>query len=207
VSFKLDLSLLEIQGDGNLSFEDGVSGRAEESNWTVSTNAEGLIVALAQGTGDPIQPGEGILTKIQLNLENVSIISGSLKIIDVEASGYFGSQLSFETGEPTIFELLHTNEEPNIPTKITLHNAYPNPFNPSATISFDIPEDYFVNLTIFDLAGKKIKTLFNKNMVAGFHSVRWRGLDEQYQTVSTGVYLCVLQTGNFSETKKIIFLK
>ena len=51
VSFKLDLSQLEIQGDGDFSFEDGFSGRAEESNWTVSTNAEGLIVGLAQGTG------------------------------------------------------------------------------------------------------------------------------------------------------------
>ena len=44
-------------------------------------------------------------------------------------------------------------------------------------------------------------------MVAGFRSVRWRGLDEQYQPVSTGVYLCVLQAGNFRETKKIILLK
>ena len=112
------MSQLEIQGDGNLSFEDGISGRAEESNWTVSINGEGLIVALAQGSGEPIQPGEGILTRIQLNLENISILSGSLKIIDVEASGYFGRQLSFETGEPTTFELLITNEELIIPTKI-----------------------------------------------------------------------------------------
>ena len=207
VSFKLDLSQLEIQGDGDLSFEDGVSGRAEESNWTVSTNAEGLIVGLAQGTGHPIQPGEGILTRIQLNLENISILSGSLKIIDVEASGYFGRQLSFETGEPTTFELLNTNEELIIPTKIILHNAYPNPFNPYTTISYDMSEDNFVNLTIFDLAGKKIKTLLNESMVAGFRSVRWRGLDEQYQPVSTGVYLCVFQAGNFRETKKIILLK
>ena len=207
VSFKLDLSQLEIQGDGNLSFEDGISGRAEESNWTVSINGEGLIVALAQGSGEPIQPGEGILTRIQLNLENISILSGSLKIIDVEASGYFGRQLSFETGEPTTFELLNTNEELIIPTKIMLHNAYPNPFNPYTTISYDMSEDNFVNLTIFDLAGKKIKTLLNESMVAGFRSVRWRGLDEQYQPVSTGVYLCVFQAGNFRETKKIILLK
>ena len=80
LSFKLDLSQLEIQGDGNLSFEDGISGRAEESNWTVSINGEGLIVALAQGSGEPIQPGEGILTRIQLNLENISILSGSSDI-------------------------------------------------------------------------------------------------------------------------------
>ncbi|GIQ98791.1 hypothetical protein CM15mP5_2260 [bacterium] len=60
---------------------------------------------------------------------------------------------------PTTFELLNTNEELIIPTKIMLHNAYPNPFNPYTTISYDMSEDNFVNLTIFDLAGK------NKNIV------------------------------------------
>ena len=140
-------------------------------------------------------------------LNSRALLSGSLKIIDVEASGYFGSQLSFETGEPTIFEILSNNQELIISRKFTLHNAYPNPINPVTTISYDIPENNFVNLTIFDMAGRKIKTLANKSIVAGFNSVRWKGLDEQYQPVPTGVYLCVLQAGNFMKTKKIILLK
>ena len=207
ISFKLDLSQLEILGDGNLSINEGIGGRAEESNWTVSTNDSGLVVALAQGSGNPIQPGEGTFTNLQLNLENISIPSGYLNIKDVDVAGYFGSELSFEIGEPTVFEFLSIGGEVVIPKVNMLHDAYPNPFNPITTIKYDIPYDNFVNLSIFNLAGEKIKTLLNERKKPGLRSVQWDAKNDLGQPVSAGMYIYTIQMGDFRQTKKMVFLK
>ncbi|HCU97898.1 MAG TPA: hypothetical protein DGM69_00970, partial [Chloroflexi bacterium] len=84
---------------------------------------------------------------------------------------------------------------------------YPNPFNPSTTIPFDIPDDSFVALNVFDMMGRKIKTLLSENISAGRKSIVWNGTNNLNQSVSAGTYFYSIKAGSFSDTKKIILLK
>ena len=88
-----------------------------------------------------------------------------------------------------------------------LYQNYPNPFNPSTNIKFDIPENGLVSLIVYDLMGHKVSELVNTNMNSGFHNVSWNGTDNFGNTVSTGVYIYQLKTGNYSNTQKMLFIK
>jgi hypothetical protein len=86
-------------------------------------------------------------------------------------------------------------------------SAYPNPFNPTTTISFTIVNDGFVSLDIFNIRGQKIKSLVSENKATGNHSVVWNGTDNSGQSVGSGIYFYRITTDNFTSTKKMILLK
>jgi len=89
-----------------------------------------------------------------------------------------------------------------------LNAAYPNPFNPSTTIGFEIPQHCRVNLTIYDLRGKLVNTLVDEAKSSGSYQVIWKGLDNNNRPVGTGVYFYQMTTDKgFSKTSKVIFLK
>jgi flagellar hook assembly protein FlgD len=80
-----------------------------------------------------------------------------------------------------------------VPDGLVLYANYPNPFNPSTTIRFDVPQSGLVNLTIYDLNGRRIATLVDENMAAGSHQVSWNGRDASGISVASGVYIYRLQ--------------
>ena len=89
-----------------------------------------------------------------------------------------------------------------IPDEITLHNAYPNPFNPSTMISFDINDMSHVSLNIFDLTGRQVASLVNETLVSGYHQISWNpGL------LPSGVYLVELISNDKSFNQKITYIK
>ncbi|MCF7807308.1 MAG: T9SS type A sorting domain-containing protein [Candidatus Marinimicrobia bacterium] len=95
-----------------------------------------------------------------------------------------------------------------------LFNTYPNPFNPSTTISYDLPEHSHVKLTIYDVNGREVVTLQDNEKPAGHFELQWNGTDARGNKVSTGVYFARLQAGapqpdgvQFSETIKMVFLQ
>jgi len=88
------------------------------------------------------------------------------------------------------------------PTEYALHNAYPNPFNPTTTITFDIPESGYANLSVYNSVGQKVIDLINGNVEAGRHQVQLDGAN-----LSSGVYIITMVSSNFSENQKIILLK
>jgi flagellar hook assembly protein FlgD len=94
-----------------------------------------------------------------------------------------------------------------MPQTFVLHPAYPNPFNPSTTISYDLPEQAQVTLGIYDLLGKQIKTLVNQSQDAGNRIAVWDGTDDLGRPVSAGVYLYQIQAGDFTQTRKMLLLK
>ncbi len=91
-------------------------------------------------------------------------------------------------------------------TKFTLSN-YPNPFNPTTTISFSLPEDGDVELSIYNVKGQKVKQLVNDQLSAGQHSIEWNGKDANNKSVSSGIYFYKISTGNSSAMKKMLLLK
>ncbi|MBZ0097804.1 MAG: T9SS type A sorting domain-containing protein, partial [Taibaiella sp.] len=94
-----------------------------------------------------------------------------------------------------------------IPTKYALHQNFPNPFNPSTTIKYDLKAKTDVTLTIFNVLGQKVRTLVNTSQVAGYQKVVWDGLNEYGEQVSTGVYIYRIEAGDFVKSRKMVFMK
>ncbi len=88
-----------------------------------------------------------------------------------------------------------------------INGNYPNPFNPVTTIKFSQAESGDVDLTIYNLRGQRVRTLLNKTMSKGDHSVVWNGTDDRDQYVSSGVYLIKLNTNRNTDTTKCILMK
>ena len=95
-----------------------------------------------------------------------------------------------------------------IPEIAELLQNSPNPFNPTTTISFSIPEESNIELTIFNIRGQKLKTLANKEFTKGSHSIIWNGEDELGKAVGSGVYYYKLYVnGKIEAVKKCLLLK
>jgi hypothetical protein len=90
----------------------------------------------------------------------------------------------------------------NIPRTYSLYQNYPNPFNPSTAISFSLPSKVFVSLKIYDLMGKEVATLINKELSIGNYTQQWNAVN-----LSNGVYFYRLHAGSYTETKKLVLLK
>ena len=103
--------------------------------------------------------------------------------------------------------VLSSDDKPRIVDKFALHQNYPNPFNPLTTLRYDIPDDGFVNIAIYDLKGKMVKKLVNSFRSAGDQSVQWNATNTQGEPVSAGIYLYEIQSREFRQTKKMVLLK
>jgi subtilisin family serine protease len=105
------------------------------------------------------------------------------------------------------------NTEMAIPEMYSLGPNFPNPFNPTTTIRYELPEDSFTELRIYDLMGREIRTLVNGNETAGYKNVLWDGKDMFDNPVSSGMYVYKISArsleGNlqFSQTRKMILLR
>ena len=93
------------------------------------------------------------------------------------------------------------------PNYFSLHQNYPNPFNPTTTIKYELPIDAFVNIKIYDLTGRLVKTLINRKQSAGYKEVNWSGIDNSGKPATAGLYLCSFEAGGFRHTKKMVLLK
>ena len=100
-----------------------------------------------------------------------------------------------------------TIDEDVLPEDFALHQNYPNPFNPTTQIQYDLPEDQFVNIAIYDVMGRNIRTLMNVNQTAGYHSIHWDAKNDMGEGVAAGMYIYTIQAGEFRATKKMVLLK
>jgi len=117
---------------------------------------------------------------------------------------------SIETVDGLFYQLCEqvgVDENQLFPIQYSLHQNYPNPFNPITTLRYDLPEQATVNITIYDLLGREIRTLVNTTQDAGFKSVLWNATNDYGKPVSAGVYLYQIQAGEFVQTKKMVLLK
>ena len=84
---------------------------------------------------------------------------------------------------------------------------YPNPFNPITILRYDLPEQSKVNIIIYDMLGRQVRSLINQTQDAGFKSVIWDATNDYGKTVSAGIYLYQIKAGEFVQTKKMVLLK
>ena len=88
-----------------------------------------------------------------------------------------------------------------------IEQNFPNPFNPVTTLRYDLPKDALVNITIYDLLGRQVKTLVNQVQNAGFNSIQWNATNDYGEPVSAGIYLYQIQAGTFYQTRKMVLLR
>ncbi|MDP8206877.1 MAG: T9SS type A sorting domain-containing protein [Candidatus Electryonea clarkiae] len=110
----------------------------------------------------------------------------------------------FLTGE---WEGVESSESPIIPNEYCLYPAYPNPFNPTVNITFDIPHPSNIKVAVYDLLGRQVTTLLDSRRPPGFHTISWNGASDSGTPVSSGLYFIRLETNSFSQTRKIVMLK
>jgi len=94
-----------------------------------------------------------------------------------------------------------------LPKEYRLYACYPNPFNPSTTIRYDLPKTGHMNLVVYDLQGRLIRTLVSEQKEAGYQSVVWDGRDDNGSMLPSGMYFYQLSAGSFSQVKKMVLVK
>lgn len=108
---------------------------------------------------------------------------------------------------------LNNTSEIELPQEYDLFGNYPNPFNPNTNISYALPFESEVEIKIFDIMGREIKTFDVNGVSAGYHSILWDGLNNNGNQVSSGIYIYVFKarsletTDFFTKSAKMIMLK
>jgi hypothetical protein len=93
-------------------------------------------------------------------------------------------------------------EASSLPESFTLHPAYPNPFNPTTTIRYDLPQASEVLLIVYDLLGREVVRLVDGSMEPGYHEVQWNGRES-----ASGIYIARLVTPGYIKSIKMVLLK
>jgi hypothetical protein len=190
-------------------------------DWTASTDVDGETIDYLLYAKIGVNPPEEIYdttsTSVSITyqelLENVFEPFPMLPRVTVQFSleATDGIDTVKITGDNRVlfinrYEYLSTIGE-GIPTEFALHENYPNPFNPTTTLRFDLPELSDMTLIIYNMLGQKVKTFSMQSIPAGYHSVTWDATNDYGEQVGAGVYLYQLQTKDFVKTRKMVLLK
>ena len=178
--------------------DNGYATQAEqiEFSWDISNLPEGITLGLTDNvTGQAIHLTEGVSTGIS------TVNKGSFET----AGGFMGTYPAVGESQFTLTVYGITTAAINdeiLPERVTLNGAYPNPFNPSTVISFDLNDADMVSLDIFDITGRQVVTLVHEYMVPGNHQVSWNP-----GNLSSGLYLVNLVVGIETFNQKITYIK
>ena len=107
----------------------------------------------------------------------------------------------------SIVDTIPVSNDNTIPIGKTNLINYPNPFNPETVISFSLPQNSKVEVSIYNIKGQKVKNIINDNLIKGKHNLVWDGKDESGKPVPSGIYFFKMESENFSEIRKCVLLK
>ncbi len=99
-------------------------------------------------------------------------------------------------------QTMSADDDPQIILSYRLEPAYPNPFNPTTTIQFSIPQTEFVTVKVYNIVGHEITTLINDKLFTGNYSIKWNGRHQP-----SGLYFVQIESGSFSKTRKMVLIK
>jgi hypothetical protein len=178
----LFLGLYDINGDGTLHVYDTEFGTAKEMPiWVVD---------------------------MQLKSNGNYLVGG---YVNAHRSMVYG--VFFRPAKAFIAEIegiplsVEDDKNPGLPEQVSLLQNYPNPFNPTTSIQFALNQSDDVTLSIYDILGRKVNTLYTGTLAAGNHSITWNGTDESGDVVGTGVYFYRLETSVNTISKQMLLLK
>ena len=145
---------------------------------------------------------------IPVNTKDVRFTLTGTRNAGQDNDSYFDDLFFRVLRDESCIEMVTISEgQPNIAQEITLYQNYPNPFNPVTTLSYNLPQDSYVILSIYDMNGSLVKSLVNENRTAGMQHIQWNATNNSGRTVSAGVYLYSIEAEEFRQMKKMILLK
>jgi hypothetical protein len=190
LSFPMDVMMLSPTDDGYATQTEQV-----DLAWDITDLPEGITLELTNNiTGQNIDLTGDLSATISLPSKGSFLTSG-----DFMGTYPVVGQSQFTL---SVYGTLAAVEDDVLPERLTLHSAYPNPFNPSTLIRFDLSNADMVSLDIFDIAGKQVASLINEYMIPGNHQISWNP-----GNLSSGIYLVNLVVGTETFNEKITFIK
>ena len=96
---------------------------------------------------------------------------------------------------------------PGMPLDYSLSQNFPNPFNPTTSVQFTVPQEGLVTIKVYDMLGQAVADLYSGNAQAGTYTLNWDGKDNSGKVVSSGSYIYKMTAGDFVQSKKMTFLK
>ncbi len=208
--FQLEKIKVHIEEPGWFSLRvdkimDGV-GLELQHEWNLNTTSRGWYEFNVSG----IEPANDLLIEFA-PLD--TIVQLSYDPYDSGASwSYSDDQWAIVSYTPfirVIGEVLAPvgSNDNNLPDHFALGVNYPNPFNPSTTIPYQLPESANVSIKIYDIKGALVATLIDQEQAPGFYSTHWNATDHGGKMISSGIYFVRIEAGNFTDNQKIIHLK
>lgn len=200
--------------NGNEAWDGGLIEISQNgSEWESITPVGGYPYTIVDNDESPFAPGTPVFSG-NINWQEVELdvsdYSGIIQLRFVFGSDGYVSDEGWYIDDVTIGSYTSEDDEQIVPVVNSLFQNYPNPFNPNTTISFSLTADSAENaeLVIFNVKGQRVKT-FDYNSHPGFAegSVTWNGKDENNKSVSSGIYMYKLKSGEFTSTKKMMLLK
>jgi len=177
---EVDPSLVKIE-DIALSLPEG---------WQIARNVEDGEVRVAAFGLKPLPAS--------------SIGNISLKILDKETASEITGSIVLNENRRADMNSLNIRQ---IPEEFKISDNYPNPFNPTTTIDYQLPEDSKVVINVYNILGSKVKTLMTENKKAGYYSVQWNGTNEYGNQVASGTYFYHIKAGKHNSVKKMLLIK
>ena len=171
---------------------------------SIKTNGNTNVHFQNNISDDPKLVNPEITYEIQTGSPCIDAGVSSFTYNNQEIINYSESEFSGTAPDIGAFEFGFTVDvkEDKLPLSFQLYQNYPNPFNPTTTISFQIPANEFVRVSIYDILGNEVANLLNNEMESGFHSLTWNASD-----LSSGVYFCLLKAGTYKITRKMLLVK
>ncbi len=172
----------------NTQSENNLAGFNLWKSKNADAGFEKINPSLINAAGSSTNPVE--YTFDDNNVENDETWFYRLEQVELDGTSTFISSIQVEVSK--------------LPATVFLHQNFPNPFNPSTEIQFDIPEESFVRLSVFNVLGEEIRTLVNEVRSAGIQTVVWDGLDNNNHELGSGIYFYKLVVGDVIQFHKMI---
>ena len=208
----------DVISEGLLTNSGAVSGEIVPGDWMVSASETTVLGFSLMGT-TITEGSSGTLVNITAAYDVINI--GETVNIFAEEEGNGGNRLIISSAGGVGIEdvewvpvawlvgtgLTGLGIEGAMVNSFALDANYPNPFNPTTNISYSIPEFGEISLIVFDALGKEVKTLVTGEIAPGAYNAVWNGTDNNGNEVSTGMYFYKLTSGEFTQTRKMMFVK
>jgi N-acetylmuramoyl-L-alanine amidase len=185
-----------------IKFSETMDTASVRAAFSITPNVEGTLVWMTYNTTVMLKQAADLASGTTYTVK----VDGSAR----SAAGvYLDANMDTIPGDPYIFSF-RTYKQPdavermstNLPGAFALHQNFPNPFNPSTTIRFDLPERADVSVVMYDAIGRKAADVLHETMEAGFYSIPWNA-----GALSSGTYYCVVRAGDKRAVRSLLLLK